>query len=96
MHSKIMIVDDDWAMAARRISTIAACGSTSRPAASCTPASWSKQLDAAYQQDVSDSLPLCAEAVARRPLVVRVVENACRLLAPTFESLTAVPLLCAC
>ena len=83
MHSKVVLVDDCWAMIGSanldnrslKLNFEAGC-------ALHTPALVA-DLAAAFERDLKDSRRLEAADYARRSRVSVVVENACRLLAPT-------------
>jgi cardiolipin synthase len=82
MHSKLMMVDGKWAMMGSanldnrslHLNFEAGCilHTTARVA----------ELEAAFERDLSDSLPLDADVFAHRSLASRLAENACRLFSP--------------
>lgn len=82
MHSKLMMVDGKWAMVGSanmdnrslHLNFEAGCvlHTTDRVA----------ELEAAYERDLHDSLPLDAATFAQRSLKSRLAENACRLFSP--------------
>jgi cardiolipin synthase len=83
MHSKVVLVDDRWAMVGSanldnrslRLNFEAGC-------ALHTPALVADLADA-FRRDLADARPLEPADYARRSRVAVVFENACRLLAPT-------------
>lgn len=82
MHSKIVIVDDDWAMVGSanldnrslHLNFEASCVLYNRDLVA--------ELVRHYERDLEDSLRLDPWAFANRPLVIRLMENACRLFSP--------------
>ncbi len=82
MHSKMMLVDDCWAMVGSanldnrslHLNCEAGCILYSRRLID--------ELEADYLRDLEDSIPLDAETYARRSLLVQLTENACRLFSP--------------
>jgi len=82
MHSKVVLVDDDWASVGTAnldnrslfLNFEVNCLIHSRSAV--------ENLDAAFQRDLQDSIRLERAAFARRPFAARLLENACRLLSP--------------
>jgi cardiolipin synthase len=82
MHSKIVMVDDDWAF-------VGSANMDNRSLhlnfeAGCmlhTPELVS-ELEQHFLRDLKDAIPLDEETYAKRPFVKRLTENACRLLSP--------------
>ncbi len=82
MHSKVLLVDGRWAMTGSanfdnrslRLNFEAGCVLYSPERIA--------ELDAAFDADLRESLPLDASDFARRPFRQRLAENACRLLSP--------------
>ena len=82
MHSKVLLVDDCWAMTGSanfdnrslRLNFEAGCVLYSPHLIA--------ELSAAFDADLRDSLLLDPVAFARRPFRQRLAENACRLLSP--------------
>jgi cardiolipin synthase len=82
MHSKIIVVDDDWAL-------VGTANLDNRSLhlnfeLSCVLFSPDLVADVVtrFERDLEDSVPLDPETFERRGLFVRLVENACRLFAP--------------
>jgi cardiolipin synthase len=82
MHSKLMMVDGAWAMVGSanldirslRLDFEAGC-------ALFTPALVA-DLEAAFQRDLGEAVALDEKTFAERSIATRLLENACRLLAP--------------
>ena len=82
MHSKTVIVDDDWAMVGSanldnrslHLNFEVNCLFYAPQAAA--------ELGEAYRRDLACSIQLDRDVFARRPVASRLVENACRLLSP--------------
>lgn len=82
MHSKVVIVDDDWASVGTAnldnrslfLNFEVNCLIHSRAAV--------EQLEVAFLRDLENSIRLDKTAYSRRPFAARLVENACRLLSP--------------
>ena len=82
MHSKLMMVDGQWAMVGSanldnrslRLNFEAGC-------ILHTP-ELVAELEAAYRRDLEESILLDAKTFAKRSFAARLVENACRLLSP--------------
>lgn len=82
MHSKIVLVDDDWAM-------VGSANLDNRSLhlnfeANCVFYSSDLVADLArrFLQDLEQSIPLDNWTFANRPFLVRLLENACRLFSP--------------
>jgi cardiolipin synthase len=83
MHSKIVLVDDRWAMVgSANLDNRSLRLNFEAGVALHTPALVA-DLAAAYERDLRDAEQLDLRQFARRPTLARVVENGCRLLAPT-------------
>src|SRR5579885_1977752 len=82
MHSKVLMVDGQWAMVGTanldnrslKLNFEVGCGLFAPPLVA--------ELEAAFRRDLEESVRLEPTEYARRPLRGRLVENACRLLAP--------------
>jgi cardiolipin synthase len=82
MHSKMMLVDDCWAMVGSanldnrslHLNCEAGCIVYSRRLID--------ELAADYLRDLEDSIPLDSETYAQRSLLAQLTENACRLFSP--------------
>jgi cardiolipin synthase len=82
MHSKVVLVDDEWALVGTvnldnrslHLNFELSCVLFARDLVG--------DLVARFERDLQDSLPLDRDTFERRGLVVRLVENACRLFAP--------------
>jgi cardiolipin synthase len=82
MHSKIVLVDDDWALVGTanldnrslHLNFELSCVLFSRDLIG--------DLVTRFERDLEESRPLDAETFERRGLAVRLVENACRLFSP--------------
>jgi cardiolipin synthase len=83
MHSKVVLVDDHWAMVGsanldnRSLHLNFEVGCMLHDKAPVA------ELEAAFLRDLEDARPLDRAALARRTLAGRVLDNACRLMAPT-------------
>lgn len=82
MHSKVVIVDDEWASVGTAnldnrslFLNFEVNGLIHSPQAA-------QQLEEAFLRDLQDSIRLERNAFARRPYAARLLENACRLLSP--------------
>jgi cardiolipin synthase len=82
MHSKVLLVDDDWASVGTanldnrslHLNFEANCLIYARQAVA--------ELEEAYLRDLQTAIRLDRHVYARRPFATRLVENACRLLSP--------------
>lgn len=82
MHAKLVLVDDDWAMVGSANLDNRSLHLNFEVCCLVYSAAVVEELAAAYLRDLEASLPLDAWAFANRPFVVRLLENACRLLSP--------------
>jgi cardiolipin synthase len=82
MHAKLMIVDDDWGMVGSANLDNRSLHLNFEIGCMLHNAGQVSQLEAAYQSDLADAVPLDRETLARRSLASRALENACRLFTP--------------
>ncbi len=82
MHSKIVLVDDDWAMVGTANLDNRSLHLNFELACILFSHDLIGDLAARFQRDLDDSAPLDRDTFARRGFFVRLLENACRLFAP--------------
>jgi cardiolipin synthase len=83
MHSKVMLVDGRWAMVGSANLDNRSLHLNFEVGCMLHDEGLVAQLEQAFLKDLEDSVPLDRQALARRSLGGRVLDNACRLLAPT-------------
>lgn len=82
MHSKLMLVDDTWAMLGSANLDYRSLRLNFEVGCMLYSPRQIRELEAAYQADLEDSLLLDREQFIARSTLTRVVENGCRLLTP--------------
>jgi cardiolipin synthase len=82
MHSKLVLVDGHWAMAGSANLDYRSLHLNFEAGCALHSPELVAELEDAFRADVAESVRLDAKAFASRSLAARVVENACRLLAP--------------
>src|SRR3984893_1007759 len=82
MHSKIVLVDDDWAMVGSANLDNRSLHLNFEVGCLLYSAERVAELARQYQRDLEASIPLDNWTFANRPFVVRLLENACRLFSP--------------
>jgi cardiolipin synthase len=82
MHAKMMMVDDHWGMVGSANLDNRSLHLNFEVGCMLHDAGQVAQLEAAYQRDLEDAVPLDRQALARRSLASRALENACRLFTP--------------
>jgi cardiolipin synthase len=82
MHSKIVLVDDRWAMVGSANLDNRSLHLNCEVGCVLYSSRLIGAVEAIFQGDLREAVPLDPEAFAKRALLVRVVENACRLFAP--------------
>jgi cardiolipin synthase len=82
MHSKIMIVDGQWGMVGSANFDNRSLHLNFEAACIMHTAALVAELEAAFLRDLEDSVPVEIATFARRGFVMRLKENACRLLSP--------------
>ncbi len=83
MHAKLMMVDGRWAMVGSANLDNRSLHLNFEVGCTLTDQTLVADLEAAFARDLQDAIPLDREGLARRSLTGRVLDNACRLLAPT-------------
>ncbi len=83
MHSKLMLVDGRWAMVGSANLDNRSLHLNFEVGCALHDPSLVADLEAAFQRDLEDATPLDRAVLDRRSLVGRVLDNACRLMAPT-------------
>jgi cardiolipin synthase len=82
MHAKLMMVDDHWGMVGSANLDNRSLHLNFEVGCILHDAEQVAQLEAAYQCDLADAVPLDKDILARRSLAARALENACRLFTP--------------
>jgi cardiolipin synthase len=83
MHSKVMLVDGRWAMVGSANLDNRSLHLNFEVGCMLHDEALVAQLEQSFLKDLEDSAPLDRVALAQRSLGGRVLDNACRLLAPT-------------
>jgi cardiolipin synthase len=83
MHAKVVLVDGRWALVGSANLDNRSLHLNFEVGCLLHDAGLAAQLEADFLHDLEDSWPLDREALARRSAAGRVLDNACRLLAPT-------------
>jgi cardiolipin synthase len=83
MHAKLMMVDGRWAMVGSANLDNRSLHLNFEVGCALTDPALVADLEAAFERDLKEAVPLDREVLARRSLGGRVLDNACRLLAPT-------------
>lgn len=83
MHSKLMLVDSDWAIVGSANLDRRSLHLNFEVGCMLYSPRRIEELDAAFQKDLAKSIELDAKEFMARPLLTRVLENGCRLLAPS-------------
>lgn len=83
MHSKVVLVDGRWAMVGSANFDNRSLHLNFEVGCALHSPALVGQLEAAYEHDLESSAPLDQGYLARRTLTGRVLDNVCRLLAPT-------------
>jgi cardiolipin synthase len=82
MHSKVLIVDDDWAMVGSANLDNRSLHLNFEAGCLLYSADLVAELARQFQRDLETSIPLDNWTFANRPFFVRLLENACRLFSP--------------
>jgi cardiolipin synthase len=82
MHSKFMLVDGGWALVGSANLDIRSLRLDFEAGVLLHTPAQVAQMEAAFEHDLADAETLDAKSFAARSLGIRLVENACRLLAP--------------
>jgi cardiolipin synthase len=82
MHSKLMMVDGQWAMVGSANLDNRSLHLNFEVGCMLHTPDRVAELEKSYLQDLRDSVVLEANLFARRPLLTRLTENACRLFSP--------------
>ncbi|HEY7428602.1 MAG TPA: cardiolipin synthase [Gemmataceae bacterium] len=82
MHAKLMMVDGRWGMIGSANLDNRSLHLNFEIGCILHDAEQVAQLEAAYQHDLEDAVPLDQHALAQRSLASRALENACRLFTP--------------
>jgi cardiolipin synthase len=83
MHAKVLLVDGRWALVGSANLDNRSLHLNFEVGCLLHDEGMARALEAEFQRDLEDSAPLDREVLARRTLAGRVLDNACRLLAPT-------------
>jgi cardiolipin synthase len=83
MHSKFMLVDGEWGMVGSANLDIRSLRLDFEAGVMLHSPALVAEMEAAYERDLADAVPLDVKEFGSRPLLTRLLENACRLLAPT-------------
>jgi cardiolipin synthase len=83
MHSKLMLVDGRWAMVGSANLDNRSLHLNFEVGCALHDPALVADLEAAFERDLLDATPLDREVLDRRSLAGRVLDNACRLMAPT-------------
>jgi cardiolipin synthase len=83
MHSKVMLVDGRWAMVGSANLDNRSLHLNFEVGCMLHDEGLVGQLEQSFLKDLEDAVPLDRQALERRSLAGRVLDNACRLLAPT-------------
>jgi cardiolipin synthase len=83
MHAKVVLVDGRWALVGSANLDNRSLHLNFEVGCMLPDPGLVANLERAFEQDLNDAVPLDRAALARRTLVGRVLDNACRLLAPT-------------
>jgi cardiolipin synthase len=83
MHAKLMMVDGRWAMVGSANLDNRSLHLNFEVGCILHDAALVADLEAAFERDLQDAAPLDRDVLAQRSLGGRVLDNACRLLAPT-------------
>jgi cardiolipin synthase len=82
MHSKLMMVDGVWGMVGSANLDNRSLHLNFEVGCILHSEEQVAELEAVFQRDLEDSVPFDREALARRSLAARALENGCRLLTP--------------
>ena len=82
MHAKLILVDDHWSMVGSANLDNRSLHLNFEVGCMLHDAEQTALLEAAYERDLQDSVPLDKDILARRSFVSRALENACRLFTP--------------
>lgn len=82
MHSKLVLVDDCWAMVGSANLDNRSLRLDFEAGVALFAPALVAELESAYLRDLEESVPLDGHVFASRSLAAKVLENACRLLAP--------------
>jgi cardiolipin synthase len=82
MHSKLMLVDGRWAMVGSANLDNRSLHLNFEVGCMLYSALLVAELEEQYQRDLADAVAVDPEAVARRPFLVKLIENVCRLFSP--------------
>jgi cardiolipin synthase len=82
MHSKFMLVDGEWGLISSANLDIRSLRLDFEAGVLLHSPSLVLEMESAFERDLADAVPLVAEEFQARPLRTRLLENACRLLAP--------------
>lgn len=82
MHAKMMMVDGRWGMVGSANLDNRSLHLNFEISCILHDAERVSQLEAAYQHDLDDAIPLDQERLAGRSMASRILENACRLFTP--------------
>jgi cardiolipin synthase len=83
MHSKFMLVDGTWGLVGSANLDIRSLRLDFEAGVLLHSPALVAAMEAAFEHDLTDAIPVDAEEFGARPLRTRLLENACRLLAPT-------------
>jgi cardiolipin synthase len=83
MHSKFMLVDGAWGLVGSANLDIRSLRLDFEAGVLLHTPTLVAEMETAFQRDLADSVPLDAKEFAGRSLMTHLLENACRLLAPT-------------
>jgi cardiolipin synthase len=82
MHSKFMLVDGSWGLVGSANLDIRSLRLDFEAGVILHSAAQVSEMEAAFERDLADSELLDAKSFASRSMSIRLLENACRLLAP--------------
>jgi cardiolipin synthase len=82
MHSKFMLVDGEWGLVGSANLDIRSLRLDFEAGVLLHSPTLVKEMESAFERDLADAVPLAAKEFDARPLRTRLLENACRLLAP--------------
>jgi cardiolipin synthase len=82
MHAKVVVVDDDWAMVGSANLDNRSLHLNFEIACLLYSPDLVAELARQYERDLEESIPLDPWAFGQRPLLMKLVENACRLFSP--------------
>jgi cardiolipin synthase len=83
MHSKFMLVDGQWGLVSSANLDIRSLRLDFEAGVLLHSPALVAEMEAAFERDLTESVPLEPGEFGARPLRTRLLENACRLLAPT-------------